>query len=175
MMFKNIYISTFTTFELIRILWSKYAEFKNTKSWEIIKRHNLKREMDKIIAGFLSREITTQSDAIMNLITGLGKTADKLIAPSDLKVMNDSIYIIICYTSAERYRSGSVRYDAKTKTFTVDIDPSHNTRDGFNFTITFGQKAPTHIMKIWRTTIVKLIEETYKKIIMRIIESEAFY
>lgn len=165
----NIYISTYTTFELIRILWSTYDKLQKTPWFRFIKRWSLRHEMKKIMNGFMSREITSQSDALMNLIVGLGHIVELWTGPLELSVKHHDMYFAIRYTSAERSKYSMVQYDAQHKTFTIDIEPTSGMRDGLNFTITFGQKAPTHIMKIWQTKIVKQIEEVYRGTIYRII------
>ena len=175
MTIRNIYISTYTTFELIRILWSRQNELDRCPRYRSIKRWLLKREMKQIMIGFLSRELTSQSNALMNVLTGLHPT--NLVSYfEDLTVCHNAGTLIIgIYYEVATFtpRLGTILYDAKKQTFIVDMEPAPNSHNGIKFTIEFGQKVPSSIMEFWQTTIVPIIEDRYQKALWRIVQSES--
>lgn len=174
MIVRNIYISTYTTFDLIRILWNRQNELDTCPKFRLFRQWLLKREMRQIVKGFLSRELTSQSNALMNILIGLNPTRTSIIF-EDLTITNGTLYIGIWYEKDEGHPVfGSVLYNAKRQTFTTDIEPTPNARNGLKFTIEFGQKAPLSIMDYWQTTIVPLIEQRYEKVIARIVKTADF-
>lgn len=174
MIVRNIYISTYTTFDLIRILWNRQNELDACPKFRLLRQWLLKREMKQIIKGFLSRELTSQSNALMNILIALNPARTSIIC-EDLTITNGALYINIWYEKNEMCPIfGSVLYDAKKQTFTTDIEPTPNARNGLKFTIEFGQKAPSSIMDYWQTTIVPLIEQRYEKVIARIVKTANF-
>lgn len=170
----SIYISMYTTMQIIRLIAALGNDLKRTPKWNIIQKFKLQYRLKKYKKTFFSRDIFDQLESSFSIIMNMMKNSHQLISiPSNI-ILRTSKCMIIKFQIKQKdelLRKGKIQFiiDDKKSKVIVDLEHTPNKRDGLVFTYVRGAKLIQGIKQCYMEICMPVLHKTSNELLETII------